>query len=427
VASAQPTLTSTTEHANTAAPLGYHRLEDYAPLIGPEAVDRILGKVARLPAVHIENVSSTYYGGGVSEILSPLTLLLNNAGLQTGWRVLQGTPGFFAFTKEIHNGLHGAAVELTPEKIRLFEEVVFENAARMHLDGHDFIIVHDPQPLPMVQHHRGTYGAIWQCHVDLTCPNVELWRYLSGFVERFDTAVVSLPEYAQPLSVPQRFIIPAINPFSIKNRPMSDDEVRSCLARYSIPRGVPLVVQASRFDKWKDPQGVVEAFRIARKEVDCVLVLVGNRADDDPEGQQIYEAIYKSMDEGIIVVLAEDAALVNALQRSATVVLQKSIREGFGLTVAEAMWKGACVIGGNVGGIRHQITDGVDGFLVNSVAQTAERIVQLLKDQALRERLGRRARATATERFLMSRLAEDWIDLIGSMLANTPHSCESRS
>lgn len=228
-------------------------------------------------------------------------------------------------------------------------------------------------------------------------------------------AVLSLPDYAQRLPIPQRFVMPAINPFSVKNREMSEQEVCACLARYNIPTDVPLVVQASRFDRWKDPQGVIDAFHIAREQVECVLVLVGNCADDDPEGRELFETICRSVNEGIIVILADDAALVNALQRSAAVVMQKSLREGFGLTVAEAMWKGASVIGGNVGGIRHQITDGENGFLADNVTQAAERIVQLLKDTGLRNKFGANARKTVRERFLMSRLMEDWLDLIGSL------------
>lgn len=405
--------------------MGYHSLADYVPLIGEVAVERIAKKIARLPSVQIANISSTHYGGGVSEILSPLTLLLNNAGLPTGWRILQGTPEFFAITKEMHNGLHGSECEITPAKMELYEQVVFENAARMHLDQHDIVIVHDPQPLPMALHCHGKGACAWQCHVDLTSPNPALWHYLSGFIERFDAAVFSLPEYAKPLNVPQHFIRPAINPFSVKNREMSAEEIRDRLALYKIPTDIPLVVQASRFDRWKDPQGVIEAFRIARREVECVLVLVGNRADDDPEGQKLFETIERFSDENIILILAEDAALVNALQRCAAVVLQKSLREGFGLTVAEAMWKGACVIGGNVGGIRHQITDGVDGFLVDNNIQAGERIIELLKNRDLRRLMGERARNTARSQALMSRLAEDWVDLIGSLLLQRGRSGES--
>jgi len=223
-----------------------------------------------------------------------------------------------------------------------------------------------------------------------------------------------LPEYAQKLDVPQRFIMPAINPFSTTNKELSDAEIGDRLAHYRIPDDLPLVVQVSRFDKWKDPQGVINAFRIARKRVDCTLVLVGNVATDDPEGQEIFESLCKCEEDRVRILSVQDSALVNALQRRATVVLQKSVREGFGLTVAEAMWKGTAVIGGNVGGIRHQIRDGENGFLVETVEQAAARIVQVVKDANLRKKLGENARKTVRHRFLLTRLMEEWLDLIGA-------------
>jgi trehalose synthase len=388
-------------------------VEDYESLVGGRAVERILRKAKRLSDLHVVNISSTYYGGGVAELLSSLTLLMNNAGIRTGWRVIEGRPDFFSVTKKMHNALHGAELELTEQKMRIYEEVAYENAVRVHLD-HDLVIVHDPQPLPMIRHYKKKSPWIWRCHVDLTDPNQELWRYLKGFVERYDAVVLSLPEYAQKLTTPQRFIMPAINPFSTTNKELADEEIDERITRYDIPTDLPLVVQISRFDKWKDPQGVIDAFRIARKQVDCTLVLVGNVATDDPEGQEVFESLCQCADERIRVLSVQDTALVNALQRRAAVVLQKSLREGFGLTVAEAMWKGAAVIGGKVGGIKHQIEDGVSGFLVETVEEAAERIVQLLNDEKLRRSLGKRAKESVRERFLMSRLMEDWLDLLAS-------------
>jgi trehalose synthase len=221
-----------------------------------------------------------------------------------------------------------------------------------------------------------------------------------------------LPEYAQDIRINQQFMTPAINPFSPKNRELDDDEIGDCLTHYRIPTDRPLLLQVSRFDRWKDPMGVIKAFHKAREEVDCTLVLLGNNALDDPEGEVILETIHSSVDERVIVLTADDPTLVNALQRRADVVLQKSIREGFGLTVTEAMWKGAAVIGGNVGGIRQQIKDGENGFLVDSVDEAAERIVQVLKDPQLCARLGRNARETVRQNFLMTRLAENWMDLL---------------
>jgi trehalose synthase len=392
-------------------------VEDYEALIGRQSVDRILEKVRRLGDLHVVNLSSTYYGGGVAELLSSLTLLMNSSGIKTGWRVIQGRPDFFSITKKMHNALQGADINLTDLKLRIYEEVAFENAARNHLD-HDVVIVHDPQPLPLIQYYRKKAPWIWRCHVDLSQPNGELWSYLAPLVERYDAVVLSLPEYAQKLSTPQRFIIPAIDPFSTTNKDLSEAEIDERLSHYDIPTDLPLVVQVSRFDKWKDPQGVIDAFKIARKQVDCTLVLVGNVATDDPEGQEVFASLCREADERIRILSVQDTALVNALQRRAAVVLQKSIREGFGLTVAEAMWKGAAVIGGRAGGIKHQIEDGVNGFLVDSVDQAAERMVTLIKDKALASRLGQKARESVRKRFLMTRLMEDWLDLLGAFEAN---------
>ncbi|WP_207764865.1 glycosyltransferase [Hyphococcus luteus] len=388
-------------------------VEDYEPLIGAEAVERIQKKAQQISDVHIVNVNSTYYGGGVAEILSSLTLLMNAAGVQTGWRVIEGRPDYFSVTKKMHNALQGEDINLSELKQDIYEEVVFENAMRMHLD-HDIVIVHDPQPLPLIRHFRKKAPWIWRCHVDMTRPNQELWSYLAPFIEKYDAVVFSLPEYAQKLTTPQRFIMPAINPFSTTNKQLSEDEIADRFAHYGIPTDLPLVVQVSRFDKWKDPQGVIDAFKIARKEVDATLVLIGNVATDDPEGQEVFESLCHCAEERIIILSVPDSALVNALQQRAAVVLQKSLREGFGLTVTEAMWKGVPVIGGDVGGIRRQIEDGVNGFLVESVEEAAERIVRLLKDKKLRERIGANAKQSVRSRFLLTRLAEDWLDLVGA-------------
>ncbi len=361
-------------------------IADYEPIVGAPTVDRILSKAGQLSDLHVVNVSSTYYGGGVAEILSSMTLLMNAAGIKTGWRIIQGRPDFFSITKKMHNALQGDDINLTELKMQIYEEVAFENAARNHID-HDVIIVHDPQPLPLIRHYRKKTPWIWRCHVDLSRPNAELWSYLAPLVERYDAVVLSLPAYAQKLAAPQRFIAPAINPFSTTNKELTDEEIAERLTHYNIPTDLPLVVQVSRFDKWKDPQGVIDAFQIARKQIDCTLVLVGNVATDDPEGQDVFAALCQGAEERIRILSVQDSALVNALQRKAAVVVQKSIKEGFGLTVTEAMWKGAAVIGGRAGGIAYQIEDGVNGFLVNSVEETADRIVTLLKDRSLASRV----------------------------------------
>jgi trehalose synthase len=361
--------------------------------------------------MRVAHISSTFYGGGVTELLTPLTLMMNAIGIETDWHLIQGTPGFFGCTKVLHNTLQGEGVEFSDAERAIYEEVVFENATR--LDDCDAIIVHDPQPLPLITHFPDREMPwLWQCHVDLSSPYAPIWNYLRGFIEQYDGAVFSLPEYAQDLNLDQHFVTPAIDPFSAKNRDMSDKEIREFLRSYKIPTDRPLVTQISRFDRWKDPMGVIDAFRKAREQVDCTLVLVGNNASDDPEGEKILESIKSVADEGIIILSVDDPTLVNALQRHAAVVLQKSTREGFGLTVAEAMWKGAAVVGGDVGGIRHQIKDEWNGFLVKTPGEAAARMVELLKNPELRERIGARAKESVRENFLMSRLLEDWLDLL---------------
>jgi len=389
------------------------QVEDYEQFVGAETIERIKQKAKPLQDLHVVNLNSTYYGGGVSQLLSSLTLLMNGLGIETGWRVIHGPPDFFSVTKKIHNALQGGKLNLTDRKMQIYEDVVYENAIRNHLD-HDVVIVHDPQPLPMIKHYRRRGPWIWRCHVDLSCPNQELWGYLLPFIEKYDAVILSSKDYAQKLATPQLFFWPAIDPFSITNREMSKDGIDERLNHYNIPTDLPLVVQISRFDRWKDPEGVIQAFKLARKEVDCTLVLLGNVATDDPEGEEVYRSLLGCQEERIIILSRQDGALVNALQRRAAVVLQKSIREGFGLTVAEAMWKGTPVIGGNVGGIRYQIEDGVNGFLVSSIEEAAERIVRLLKDSGLRERLGQKAKATVTERFLLTRDLEQYVDLFSS-------------
>jgi len=389
------------------------QIEDYARFIGEEPVARIREKARRFAGLHVVNVNSTYYGGGVAELLSSLTLLMNSLGIKTGWRVIQGSPDFFGITKKIHNALQGGEINLSRRKMDIYEKVIYENAVRNHLD-HDMVIIHDPQPLPMIKHYTKKGPWIWRCHVDLSDPNREVWEYLTAFIERYDAVIMSMKDYAQRLDTPQLFFMPAIDPFSIKNRDLSDEEINERLSHYRIPTDLPLVVQISRFDRWKDPEGTIRAFNSARQEVDATLVLLGNVATDDPEGASVYQSLLDYQDERILVLSHQDTALVNALQRKAAVVIQKSIREGFGLTVAEAMWKGNPVIGGNAGGIRLQIQDGVNGFLVNTPEEAAERIVQLIHDEKLRSGMGERARETVTRRFLLPRLAEQYLDLFAS-------------
>jgi trehalose synthase len=397
--------------------MAHHRItqiEDFEEFIGSESVERIREKAGKLKGLRVANFNSTYYGGGVAEMISSLTLLMNSLDLRTEWRVIQGTADFFTITKKMHNALQGGKIDLSRVKKEIFEQVIYENSVRNFLD-HDFVIVHDPQPLPLIDHYEKKCPWLWRCHLDLSRPGAEMWKYLRRWIDKYDAVIVSCPEYKQKTKPPQRVLMPAIDPFTIKNRHLSEKEIDERLAHYKIPTDLPLVAQISRFDPWKDPKGVVAAFKLASKEADARLVLLGNFATDDPEGEEIFNSLYVCRDERILILTAgDDTALVNALQTRAAVVLQKSLREGFGLTVSEAVWKNTPVIGGNVGGIRYQIEDGVNGFLVSSIEEAAERIVRLLKGEKLRNKMGCKARETVRQKFLVTRYLEQYLDLFGA-------------
>ena len=390
----------------------HRRLDDYTPLIGAEAVDRIAHKAEVLAGLNVQHINATKHGGGVAEILRSLVPLMNDVGIRAHWTSIVGPPSFYDITKRIHNLMQGQDGELDVEARRHFEGVVSENAAMIDLKN-DVVVIHDPQPLPLIRHRHGHRRWIWRCHIDLSAPNQDVANYLLPMVEEYDDAVFSLPEFALPVSSPIHAIMPAIDPFVTKNRSQDEADSQARLEQYGIPTDLPIVTQISRFDPWKDPNGVIEACDLARREVDFTLVLLGNMASDDPEGVRIYDQLESQRGERTVILAdGDDQFLVNALQSLAAVVLQKSIREGFGLTVTEAMWKGRPVIGGRVGGIAYQIDDGVNGFLVSSVEEAAGRIVEIIRDPALGERLGANARRKVQENFLMTRLLEQYLDLL---------------
>ena len=392
-------------------------IDDYKKFVDMHIIDRIKEKAHALGSLHVTHVNSTYYGGGVAELLGSLTLLMNSVGIKTGWRVIQGSPDFFSVTKKFHNAIQGNKINLTKLKKELYENIVYENVIRNHLD-HDRVIIHDPQPLPMIRHYRKRGPWIWHCHIDPTDRDEELWNYLSKFIEAYDAVVFSMGEYKQELDTPQVFFTPALDPFNIKNREMDQKQIQERLDYYNIPTDLPIITQISRFDSWKDPEGVIQAFKLARQEIDATLVLLGNVATDDPEGERVYQSLLDEQEERILILSKEDTALVNALQRRATVVVQKSIREGFGLTVTEAMWKGTPVVGGNVGGIKKQIEHGENGFLASSVEEASEHIVRLVRDGDLHQQMGERARESVRKNYLMTTLLENYLDLLNGFESN---------
>lgn len=396
---------------------GLVQLDDYRALVGDETVDRIHRKADILRGQRVVHMNSTYYAGGVVEILSSMVTLLNQLGIKAEWRLLRGTPDFFEVTRQMHDALQSADIILTDDKQRVYEDTIYENALRNHID-HDAVYMHDHHTMAMVAHYRKRGPWIWRCHLDLTAPHPALKNYLRQFAEQYSAIIYILKEYKQDFETSQFAMMPAIDPFKAANQEMTNDEILQCLERYGIPTDLPIVTQISRYDRWKDPHGVIDAFKRAQQEVNATLVLLGNTPSDDPDNSEMYDTLRARREERVIILFDSHPALVNALQRHATVVLQKSLREGFGLTVAEALWKGRPVIGGNAGGIPRQIDDGVNGYVVKSSDEAAQRIIELVSDPDKADEMGARGREKIRQNFLMTRLLENHLDLLGSFEAN---------
>jgi trehalose synthase len=407
-------------------PVPARPLDDYSEAAGEEAVDRLRQAARKLSGARVLHINSTAFGGGVAELLLTQVALLNDLGIETAWQVIEGADDFFTVTKFAHNGLQGHQVPWTEHMESIYLDRCRANAARV-AEGYDFVIVHDPQPagiLPVLEEEGRRKGMwLWRCHIDLTAPHRPVLDFFMHQVGRYDAAIFTLEEYAPPgLNGPSvNTIPPSIDPLSLKNGWMSHDTVYEVLHRYGVDRTRPIVTQVSRFDPWKDPVGVIDAYRLAKREFpDLQLLLVGSMAHDDPEGWHYLEVTdaHREGDPDIFLLsnLQEVGNLeVNAFQRGSTVVVQKSLREGFGLVVSEAMWKETPVVAGNVGGIRLQIEDGLSGYLVNTVEECAERIVRLLGDAHLRTELGKAGRERVRQRFLSLREVEDHLLLLASL------------
>ncbi len=393
------------------------KLDDYRDILDDHIIDKIKEEAAPLSEKHTEHVNSTFEGGGVAEILNTLVLLMNDVGIKTGWRLFKGHQRFFNITKSFHNGLQGGSLELTDEiKDEYLQNNEF-NSLLMHIDFCDCIIIHDPQPLPIISFYKKKQPWVWRCHIDLTNPNPGLWEYVKKFILKYDTMVVSMDKYIKKdITIPQKIIHPSIDPLSTKNKPISKEEAFKNLEKYDIENNKPIISQISRFDPWKDPLGVIDAYKLIKKQHDCQLVLMANMASDDPEGPKIYEQVLEKAkdveDIHLIINAEENDIMVNSLQRASTVILQKSIREGFGLTVTEALWKGTPVVAGNVGGIPLQVIDGKNGYLVNNIMECADRTVHLLKKPKLREEMGKFATEHVKKNFLVTRHLLDYIRLL---------------
>jgi len=359
----------------------------------------------------------------VAEMLNSAVFLFNTLGLKFGWRILQGFPSFFDVTEKLHHAMQGEKIDLSDHAKEIYYETNERFSVFTHLK-HDLVVIHDPQPLPLIDFYAKKQPWIFRCHVDMSEPDPETWDYLKQYVAKYDEFVVSREEYKQDVAIPQQIIFPAIDPLTRKNKELTDDKVKTYLQKFNISLDKPIITQVSRYDKWKDPQGVVEIFKMVREKIDCQLVLLGSFAADDPEGQETFEEMEKCIadcgyEDDVTLLTVSDDILVNCLQRAAAVVIQKSIREGFGLTVAEALYKGTPVVASRVGGIPLQITDGESGYLhePRDLASFAESTTKLIKDESLRHTLGEQGKQQVTEKFLITRYLEDWLDLFNRHLS----------
>jgi len=404
-----------------------HSLEDYRGIVGVKVIGEIHRKASKLYGKHILHINSTYQGGGVAEILNSFIPLLNDIGIDSGWRILQGNPDFFTVTKKFHNALQGESIHFTEMKKQLYTQANEDFSTYTHID-HDCVIIHDPQPLPLLKFYKKRQPWIWRCHVDLSDPDDQLWEFLSTFILRYDMVILSNEEYKkEELPVEQRIIYPAIDPLATKNMEISHLDASNYLRAHGVSTDKPLITQISRYDKWKDPEGVIEVFKLVKEKVDCRLVLCGNIATDDPEGPEICERIKggdakELIARGDIICLTDPLCsnyfFINALQRVSSVVIQKSIKEGFCLAVTEALWKGTPVVASNVGGIPLQVIDGENGFLVmpDDTQGFADRVTEILQNPDLATEIGKKSKETVRNNFLITRLLSDYLDLLTDVI-----------
>lgn len=421
----------------SSVPLYHRSIDDYRPIVGDEAIDRLRELAEPFRGARILQLNATAVGGGVAELLGGTVPLLRDLGLDADWQVMRGAEEFFTVTKALHNALQGADVRITPEMWDIYRRYSEVNAELWDEDF-DIVLIHDPQPagiLHFLRQERGSVPGIWiwRLHVDATDSQPEAWAGLRPFVDEYDAAIFSMEAYVKhDLKVGKLAVIPpSIDPLSPKNYDLPEEKIAEVLRRFNIDGSRPTITQVSRFDPWKDPLGVIDVYRLVRREIpDVQLILVAGMARDDPEGWDYYERTARYAGNDFDIILLSDLkgvgnVEVNALQRSATVLMQKSLREGFGLTVTEGLWKRKAVVGGNVGGIPAQIIHGETGFLCDSIEQAAEQVLTLLRDPALRERLGRRGHEHVRKNFVSTVEIARLLELFGDLRAAASPSDES--
>ncbi|MBZ5698704.1 MAG: glycosyltransferase [Acidobacteriia bacterium] len=382
------------------------RLDDYVPLLGAPEIDELRALAGQLSGRTVQMVNSTAMGGGVAEMLNRVIPLIQELGLQPRWDVITGGQDFFEVTKAFHNALHGGPYQARKEDFDLFLATNELNRQRLQFDC-EFTVINDPQPVALIEARSKQEGHwIWRCHIDLSHPNADVWSFLRPFVYRYDAALFSSPAFARQLPIPQYLFHPCIDPLSEKNVDLDPEWVSSVLVRYGIDASRPIVTQISRFDRLKDPVGVVHAYQIVKRYMDCQLVLAGGSASDDPEGEIVLEEVRREAkndpDIHLLNLPPWSALEINALQRASTVIVQKSLREGFGLTVTEALWKKKPVVASAVGGIPAQVIHKHTGLLVHSIEGTAYQIRFLLSNPALAQKLGEQGHDHVREHFLIT-------------------------
>jgi trehalose synthase len=385
-------------------------LEEYIAITGQSVIDDLKLLAERLKGKVIQHINSTSVGGGVAEILNRMVPLLRELGVDTRWDLIKGGEQFFEVTKKFHNALHGRPEELAQSDFDVFMETSLKNLEEVNIYG-DIVFVHDPQPIALVK-KKGENRWIWRCHIDVSNPDQKVWGFLHDFILQYDSAVFSAPAFAQKLPIRQFLISPSIDPLSDKNKELPQEAIDAVLAKYNIVADKPIITQISRFDRLKDPLGVIEAYLLVKKYIDCQLILAGGTATDDPEGMAVLEEVKVKAEQDPdihILLLPQNDIEVNALQSASTVIMQKSIKEGFGLTVAEALWKAKPVVASNVGGIALQIKHKYSGLLCHSIDGAAFALKQLLNSPEYARKLGENGREHIRNNFLLTRHLRDYM------------------
>jgi len=382
------------------------RLQDYEPIVGRSCLEELRMLSEKFSGKIVQIINSTFIGGGVAEILEHMVPLLNQLGVDARWNVINGSEEFFEVTKKFHNALHGKRERVSAQDFALFSEVTERNLKEISFYG-DILFIHDPQPVGLIAKKKEIGRKwLWRCHIDVSSPDKKVWSFLRRFIVDYDAAVFSAPNFAQQLPIRQFLVTPSIDPLSDKNKELDSGTIDAVLAKYGLVSDKPMITQVSRFDRLKDPLGVIEAFEMVRKSIDCQLVLAGGTATDDPESEEVLEEVRKRAEDNpdihILLVPPESDIDINALQRAATVILQKSLKEGFGLTISEALWKAKPVVASAVGGIPLQVKNKFTGLLCYTVEGAAYALKQLLSNPEYASQLGQNGKEHVKQNFLIT-------------------------